>query len=228
LRDLPVENYFEIVVGIAKSSRRCFTAGVLLDLFRQAPNPPAALRVDEHLVAIAFVQNRRARRYILRVHPGPAIRVTVPARGSKAEAWAFLQRHRQWINQQIRHQAAAAPLRETDTMRDAVERHLWNRARSELVARTLALAAQHNLLVKRVTVRNQRSRWGSCSRRGTISLNWRLIQMPDSVRDYIVLHELMHLREHNHSARFWHQVEQVCPDYLQAEKWLKQHRHLLR
>ena len=72
-----------------------------------------------------------------------------------------------------------------------------------------------------MTVRNQRSRWGSCSRRGTISLNWRLVQTPDLVRDYIIHHELMHLREMNHSARFWARVEEVCPGWREAERWLK-------
>ena len=83
-------------------------------------------------------------------------------------------------------------------VRRAVERHLWDLARRELTARTAQLATQHDLTVSRITVRNQRSRWGSCSRRGTISLNWRLIQAPAYVLDYIILHELMHLREHNH------------------------------
>jgi predicted metal-dependent hydrolase len=82
--------------------------------------------------------------------------------------------------------------------------------------------------VRRVTVRNQRSRWGSCSRRGTISLNWKLIQAPPFVRDYIILHELMHLRQMNHSARFWREVENVCPEYQVAGKWLKQNSGLLK
>jgi len=77
-------------------------------------------------------------------------------------------------------------------------------------------------------VRNQRTRWGSCSRRGVISLNWRLIQLPAFVSDYVVLHELMHRRQLNHSDKFWREVEQVCPDYRSAERWLKQHSGLLR
>jgi hypothetical protein len=77
-------------------------------------------------------------------------------------------------------------------------------------------------------VRNQRTRWGSCSRRGNISLNWRLIQTPPFVRDYICLHELAHLRQMNHSERFWSEVARLCPDYLHAEKWLKQNSRLLR
>jgi predicted metal-dependent hydrolase len=58
---------------------------------------------------------------------------------------------------------------------------------------------------------------------GRISLNWRLIQMPPAVRDYIILHELMHRREMNHSARYWQEVEKVCPDYRENERWIKTH-----
>lgn len=116
----------------------------------------------------------------------------------------------------------------TADLRPAVERHLRRLAERELPLRVQEFAALHQLTVQRVTVRNQRSRWGSCSRRATISLNWRLLQTPPSVRDYIILHELMHLREMNHSARFWRQVELVCPDYAVAEQWLKQHSRLLR
>ena len=68
----------------------------------------------------------------------------------------------------------------------------------------------------------------SCSRRGTISLNWRLIQTPESVRDYIIIHELMHLWEMNHSARFWTRVADACPTYLDSELWLRKNARLLR
>ncbi len=110
----------------------------------------------------------------------------------------------------------------------AVERQLRQLAARELPGRVQELAVRHELKVARVTVRDQRSRWGSCSRRGTISLNWRLVQAPVFVRDYIILHELMHLREMNHSPRFWRQVEDVCPHYDQAEQWLKRHSGILR
>jgi predicted metal-dependent hydrolase len=116
----------------------------------------------------------------------------------------------------------------TANLRPAIERHLWRMATDELARRTWELATLHQLTMRRVTVRNQRSRWGSCSAKGTISLNWRLIQTPDFVRDYIILHELMHLREMNHSRRYWNWVEKVCPNYRGAETWLKQHKDLLR
>jgi hypothetical protein len=233
----------------------------------QRPRPPASLAVGSHSVTVVFIRNPRARRYILRVDPTGAVRVTLPSRGSQAEAWNFVRRKTPWINERI-EQHHACPARPAvwvhgtevlfrgdiiqlvihdnlssktvefsdqrievsleENVRLVVERHLWTLARRELRARTAQLATQHGLMVSSITVRNQRSRWGSCSRRGTISLNWRLIQAPVYVRDYIILHELMHLREHNHSRRFWKQVETVCPDFEVAEKWLKQHRQLLK
>ena len=116
----------------------------------------------------------------------------------------------------------------TADLRPAIENHLWRLAAKELPPRVLEYASLHQLPARRITVRNQRSRWGSCSRRGTISLNWRLIQTPAFVRDYILLHELLHLRQMNHSARFWREVSRACPDYEMAERWLKQHSVLLK
>ena len=113
-------------------------------------------------------------------------------------------------------------------VRPAIEKHLRKRAACELPPRVLELAALHAVVIRRVSVRNQRSRWGSCSRTGTISLNWRLIQTPDSVRDYIILHELMHVRQMNHSVRFWREVAAVCPAFEEAEGWIKRHSALLR
>ena len=112
-------------------------------------------------------------------------------------------------------------------LRAPLEAHFARRARIELPARTWELAAEKGADVKQVTVRNQRSRWGSCSAGGTISLNWRLIQAPESVRDYIILHELAHLREMNHSDRFWAHVDDLCPWWREAEGWLKRSGSLL-
>lgn len=107
-------------------------------------------------------------------------------------------------------------------LRPALECHLRAAAKSLLLRRVEQLAQDHSLKVKRIVIRNQRSRWGSCSCQGTISLNWRLIQLPEPVRDYIIVHELMHLRQLNHSPQFWSEVAKACPDYRAAEEWLKQ------
>jgi predicted metal-dependent hydrolase len=111
--------------------------------------------------------------------------------------------------------------------RPTLEAHFARRARIELPGRTWELSALTGVEVKHVSVRNQRSRWGSCSANGTISLNWRLVQTPDFVRDYIIYHELMHLREMNHSARFWARVQEVCPGWRDAERWIKRNGSLV-
>ena len=108
-------------------------------------------------------------------------------------------------------------------VRSAVESHLRTLATRELTARCHELAARCGQAVARVGVRNQRSRWGACSPRGGITLNWRLIQMPAHVSDYVIFHELMHLRQPNHSRRFWREVESVCPGWREAERWLRRH-----
>ena len=116
-----------------------------------------------------------------------------------------------------RHVRAAAGV----TVRDAVLWDLRRLAAAELAPRLHELAAVHGLAVGRVSIRDQRSRWGSCARGGNIALNFRLVQMPPSVRDYVLLHELMHLRQQNHSRRFWRLVEEVCPHFRDAEQWLR-------
>ena len=83
------------------------------------------------------------------------------------------------------------------------------------------IVVRHGLTVSRVSIRNQRWRWGSCSRNGHICLNWRLVTMPDSVRDYVLIHELMHLKRMDHSPKFWKLVEAACPDYQDARRWLR-------
>jgi hypothetical protein len=106
-------------------------------------------------------------------------------------------------------------------LRPFIEHDLRLLAHAELVPKLHELAARHALTVGRVTIRNQRSRWGSCSRNGSIALNFRLVQMPSDVCEYVLLHELMHLTQQNHSVRFWRLVERACPDFREAERWLK-------
>jgi predicted metal-dependent hydrolase len=112
-------------------------------------------------------------------------------------------------------------VRALDDVRWAVESDLKEIARAELVPRLHELAVQHELRVGRVSIRNQRSRWGSCARNGNIALNFRLVQMPPAISDYVLLHELMHIRQQNHSRRFWKLVAAVCPGYRECERWLR-------
>jgi predicted metal-dependent hydrolase len=149
-----------------------------------------------------------------------SVRVTIPRRGSKREAEAFAESQRAWIDRQLRRieaeQAEPRPVRPPEE-----ERALRARAARELPPRLLELAAAHGLAVTRISIRNQRWRWGSCSRAGHICLNWRLVMMPAFVRDYVLIHELMHLKRMDHSPRFWGLVAKACPEYEAARRWLR-------
>ena len=102
------------------------------------------------------------------------------------------------------------------------------RAREVLPARLYELAGRLGCAVAAVSIRSQKTRWGSCGRNGHISLNWRLMLMPDWVRDYVLVHELMHLCRLDHSPKFWRLVEAAYPDYRRARQWLRAHGPSLR
>ena len=106
----------------------------------------------------------------------------------------------------------------------AISKLLSKRYLSAMKLRVLELNAQHfKKEVKGVQIRNNSSNWGSCSSQGNISLNSKLLLTPAWVRDYIIIHELAHLVEHNHSNKYWALVERAMPNYMEAEKWLKQY-----
>ena len=89
-------------------------------------------------------------------------------------------------------------------------------------------AEMMNVTYGRITIREQKTRWGSCSSKGNLNFNWKLVLMPEEVLDYVVVHELAHRKEMNHSERFWNHVEKVLPDYQARRKLLREleHRHL--
>jgi len=94
-------------------------------------------------------------------------------------------------------------------------------------ARVRELNQPIGLSINSVSVRNQKSRWGSCSRKGNLNFNWRLLLVPPLVMDYLIYHELAHLKELNHSIHFWKLVEHLCPRYREAETWLKREGWLM-
>ncbi|MDO8473069.1 MAG: SprT family zinc-dependent metalloprotease [Dehalococcoidia bacterium] len=106
---------------------------------------------------------------------------------------------------------------------------LWygRRAVEMLSGRTADLARQTGLSPTKLGVRSQLHRWGSCSAKGSINLNWRLVMAPQSIADYVIIHELCHIREPNHSSKFWELVASFVPDYRTHRKWLKENCRLL-
>tara|TARA_Y100000590_G_C15717829_1_gene1012485 strand:+ start:2243 stop:2938 length:696 start_codon:yes stop_codon:yes gene_type:complete len=119
---------------------------------------------------------------------------------------------------------------ETDTNSKNIIRSLlkdWYKSHAEkhLGEKTVRLAKVIGVKPTSVTVKDYKSRWGSCSPKGGISYNWRIILAPHSIVNYVVVHELCHMLEHNHSSRFWHHVEHQIPNWRECREWLK-HNHL--
>jgi predicted metal-dependent hydrolase len=105
----------------------------------------------------------------------------------------------------------------------AARLRVWrNLAALDLRQRLESEAERLAVTVNKVSIRDQKTRWGSCSSKGNISLNWRVALMPLDVGNYIIAHEFAHLRHMNHSPRFWAEVERLCPNYRAAERWIKQ------
>jgi predicted metal-dependent hydrolase len=199
-----------------------------------APPTPPARRFQSGAPEIRFVRHPRARRYVIRVLPDGTVRVTIPRWGSRKAAAAFAHHEQPWIEKQRRklheeqtrpsgHAVGDWPAPTGPNGERLAERELIERAMDELPPRLNELAQLHGLLVARVSIRNQRWRWGSCSRRGHICLNWRLVLLPPWVRDYVIIHELMHLKRMDHSARFWKLVADACPEYQLAREYLREH-----
>jgi predicted metal-dependent hydrolase len=182
--------------------------------------PPLGTRLSPASGDLAFVRHPRAKRYLVRVNVDGTVRVTIPRWGSKRAGAAFAESQRAWIAKQ-RERAARERARPRPALPPEIAAAARHRARHELPVRLRELAERLGCPVSRISVRNQRSRWGSCSRAGHICLNWRLTLTPDWVRDYVLIHELMHLKRMDHSPKFWKLVEAACPDWREARGWLR-------
>jgi len=190
------------------------------------PSLPFELRESQEPREPEYIRHPRARRYVVRVRVDGSVRVTIPRWGTKREASAFADSQRAWIDRQRARMARERAVAREELPLEVV-RALRTRALGELPPRLLQLASAHGLRVSRVSVRNQKWRWGSCSPNGHICLNWRLVQVPAWVRDYVMVHELMHLRRLDHSKTFWKLVAAAFPEYREARAWLRAAEYLL-
>jgi predicted metal-dependent hydrolase len=114
------------------------------------------------------------------------------------------------------------------TIRAALESWYRAQAKDYIVGRVAELARQHGFQYGRITIKGQSTRWGSCSSQRNLNFNWRLMFAPPAAIDYVILHELCHLEELNHSRRFWTLVGRYCPDYKRWVKWFKTNGDRLR
>lgn len=119
-------------------------------------------------------------------------------------------------------------LSKNSNLKQVLEAWYRKEAHLNLVSMTTQLAEEYGYTINSVTIRHQKTRWGSCSGKGNINYNYRLIMAPEDVIRYVVIHELSHLSEMNHSRAFWRLVAERCPDYKIHKQWLKRQGHILR
>jgi predicted metal-dependent hydrolase len=165
--------------------------------------------------------SQRARRVRLELPAGGGPVLVVPRGTSQRRIDAYLREWEPWLARQLARRVpvlALPPLSEEEGRVVALER----------IAR-VALDEAPALRVEpgRIRIGDQRTLWGSCSRRGTLSFSWRLALAPFEVLDYVVVHELCHLREFHHGVRFWRLLESVRPGYREPQAWLARHGHEL-
>ncbi len=168
---------------------------------------------------IPYTLVRSARKTIsIVIKPGGEVEVRCPKRCSKRDADAFVVSKEEWIR---KHLEAIAERPRQPVLSVEERKRLADQAAAVLPEKVRQFAAQMHISYGRITIRSQRTRWGSCSARGNLSFNCLLMLCPENVQDYVVVHELCHRKEMNHSGAFWAEVEQVCPDYRDSRKWLK-------
>lgn len=163
-----------------------------------------------------------------------SIHVRAPFYAGSCEVEAFIEEKRDWILRnylkvktfsETSIEATLTPIQEQQLA--ALEKRFLNAAKVHFPKRCAELQKLTGGHYEKITIRNQKTRWGSCSQTGTLSFNYRLMMAPPAVIDYVIVHELCHLTHMNHSHDFWNMVGHIMPDYRIHKQWLKEHGHEL-
>ena len=172
----------------------------------------------------------KSRRKTISIEIRPDLRVVVraPYRMSKRDINAFVTEKQDWIEKHmkiVQERNAKQQEQEKFTMEEINE--LADQALVYFPPRVKEYADKMGVTYGRITIRNQKTRWGSCSSVGNLNFNCLLMLLPEEVRDYVIIHELCHRKEMNHSPKFWAEVGKYCPDYKTMEKRLKEEGNVL-
>ena len=170
---------------------------------------------------VLFERSQRARHVIIYVRPLTGVRVAVPGRLSFLKAEEFVHAKIYWIQKHLtrikQYERVNGDVSESSTSFDRAQ------AKTKLINRLEVLAAMHAFTYNRVFIRNQRTRWGSCSHKNNISLNIILTRLPAELMDYVILHELVHTRHKNHSKDFWAELDRFVPNSKKRAAQLRKH-----
>lgn len=179
--------------------------------------------MSEERICFELVRSDR-RTCQIQVKADGRIVVRAPRRMPYADIERFVAQKADWIEKCLgRIERYRAEMPDPTPLTDADIDSLADRALEVIPQRVAHFAGVVGVCYGRITIRNQRTRWGSCSREGNLNFNCLLMLMPDDVVDYVVVHELCHIKEMNHSRAFWECVEEALPSYKESRAWLKRH-----
>lgn len=162
----------------------------------------------------------------MEVRPDGTVLARIPARLSDRELKAFIEKQQDWILKkvdQVKKRADARTKIKVPSV-DALSDAEIQKIKDKIADRVKYYCAVMQVTVGRITIRNQKTRWGSCSSAGNVNFNYRLYYLPDELLDYVVVHELAHRRHMDHSKEFWSEVARYCPDYRARRKQLKEYQ----
>ena len=183
------------------------------------PESHPELQIDYTIIK----SNRKS--WSLSVSSDGLLTMRIPNAMSRRYAESLMAEKQDWIVKQfikIKKQQEKRPVSNlSQTQRDALEKRYREAARSYFPERVQYYAAILQVTYGNITIRDQKTRWGSCSSRGNLNFNWRLMLAPPRVLDYVVVHELCHRKHMDHSPAFWQEVGDILPDYKALRKWLK-------
>lgn len=168
--------------------------------------------VDPEIGDVMFRKSVRSRSIGIRVHPVKGVCVSVPYTVPYAAAHMFFMARRQWVLDTMARQREN--YKDVSVLSEAQVESLRRQAKAELPPRLAELATRHGFVYNRVTIKNNVSNWGSCSAKGNINLNLRIMTLPRVLQDYVLLHELCHLRHQDHGHAFHLLLEHVCKNHL--------------
>ena len=160
----------------------------------------------------------------IQVNSDLSVTLRVPRQATQRDIQKILKEKEPWIvkhMEDIRQKKAAAGLSAPERLTNAEIHELGDKALKYIPGRVEYFAQRVGVTYGRITIRNQKTRWGSCSSKGNLNFNCLLMLTPPEVIDYVVVHELCHRKEMNHSKAFWSEVEKILPDYKVRLKWLK-------
>ncbi|MCD6430367.1 MAG: M48 family metallopeptidase [Deltaproteobacteria bacterium] len=192
---------------------------------KKQPKLPTVINID-NLGPITFVSSSRAKRINVSVKAAGGIRVAVPKQASLKEAQQFVLSKQTWIEKQLIRLKKVQD--EADKFSEKVKDLDINEAATKIATRLQELAQEHNFSYNRLTIRNQKTRWGSCSTKNNISLNIKLALLPDELRDLVLVHELIHTEIKNHGPKFWQKLEGIYPQSRKLDQQVNNHSGLLR